>query len=128
MGPFGDGVVHTNLPAVHLSPIQSIFSLRSIILNRKKSLKHLTVILMSVAYQVLKIDEGKASAAAGVTVKHHLNLLEGPELLELCLELPLVGVEAQTEHTEALAGLRIISVTLMPPPEWIKVTMKASNA
>ena len=70
---------------------------------------------------VLKIDEGKASAAAGVTVEDHLNLLERTELLELCLELPLVGVEAQTEHAEALAGLRIISVTLMPPPDLIKV-------
>ena len=76
---------------------------------------------MSVAYQVLKIDEGKASAAAGVTVEDHLNLLEGTKFLELCLKLSLVGVEAQPEHAKALAGLRVISVTLMPPPDWIKV-------
>ena len=62
-----------------------------------------------------------------MAIEDHLNLLEGPELLELCLELPLVGVEAQAEHSEALAGLRVISVTLMPPPDWIKVTMKASD-
>ena len=83
--------------------------------------------VMSVAYQVLEIDESKASAAAGVTVEDHLDLLEWPELLELCLELPLVGVEAHAEHAEALAGLRVISVTLMPPPDWLKVTMKASD-
>ena len=82
---------------------------------------------MVVAYQVLKIDEGKASATASVAIEDYLNLLEGPELLEFCLEFPLVGVKAQTEHAEALAGLRIISVTLMPPPDLIKVTMKASD-
>ena len=83
--------------------------------------------MMGVAYQVLEIDEGKASAPAGVAIEDHLDLLEGPELLELCLELPLVGVEAQAEHSEALTGLRVISVTLMPPPDWINVTMKASD-
>ena len=83
--------------------------------------------MMGVAYLVLEIDEGKASAPAGVAIEDHLDLLEGPELLELCLELPLIGVEAQAEHAEALAGLRVISVTLMPPPDWIKVTMKASD-
>ena len=73
--------------------------------------------MAAVVYHVLEVDEGKAPAAAGVTVEDHLDLLEGPELLELGLELPLVGVEAQPEHAEALAGLGVISVTLMPPPD-----------
>ena len=65
------------------------------------------------AYHVLEIDECKATAAASVTVKDHLDLLKGPELLKLSLELPLVGVEAQSEHTKALAGLGIVSVALV---------------
>jgi len=97
VSPLGDGEVHTNLPAVHLSPVQSILGLGRIV-------------------HVLEVDEGKASAATGVAVEDHLDLLERPELLELSLELPLVGVEAQTEHAEALAGLGVISVTLMSPP------------
>ena len=73
--------------------------------------------MVVVAYHVLEVDEGKASAATGVAVEDHLDLLERPELLELSLELPLVGVEAQTEHAEALAGLGVISVTLMSSPD-----------
>jgi len=94
VGPLGDGVVHTDLPAVHLSPIESLFGLSSII-------------------HILEVDECKAAAAASVTVKDHLDLLEGPKLLKLSLELPLVGVEAQSEHAEALAGLGIVSVALV---------------
>ena len=65
------------------------------------------------AYHVLEIDECKAAAASSVTVKDHLDLLKGPELLKLSLKLPLVGVEAQSEHPEALAGLGIVSVALV---------------
>ena len=65
------------------------------------------------AYHVLEIDERKATAAASVTVKDHLDLLEGPELLKLSLKLPLVGVEAQSEHAKTLAGLGIVSVALV---------------
>ena len=43
----------------------------------------------------------------------YLDLLQGPELLELGLELPLAGVQTQAEHTEALAGLGLVSVALM---------------
>ena len=42
----------------------------------------------------------------------YLDLLQGPELLELGLELPLAGVQTQAEHAEALAGLGLVSVAL----------------
>ena len=78
--------------------------------------------MVVVAYQVLEVDEGKAPAAAGVAVEDHLDLLERPELLELGLELPLVGVEAQTEHAEALAWRGVISVALVSPPDRNTIT------
>ena len=43
----------------------------------------------------------------------YLDLLQGPELLELGLELPLAGVQTQAEHAEALAGLGLVSVALV---------------
>ena len=112
MSPLGDGVVHTDLPAVHLSPIESLFGLSSIILTRILLQSFLTGMNVN-SYHILEVDECKAAAAASVTVKDHLDLLEGPKLLKLSLELPLVGVEAQPEHAEALAGLGIVSVALV---------------
>jgi len=94
VSPLGDGEVHTNLPAVHLSPIQSFFGLFGIL-------------------HILEVDESEAAAAASVAVEDHLDLLERPKLLELGLELPLVGVEAQSEHADALAGRGIVSVALV---------------
>ena len=48
-----------------------------------------------------------------MAVQHHLDFLQGPELLELGLELPLAGVQTQAEHAEALAGLGLVSVALV---------------
>jgi len=97
VGSLSDGKVNTNLSAIHLNAIQCVFSLSSVIL-------------------ILIVDEGKAPAAPCVAVQHHLDFLQGPELLELGLELPLVSVETQTEHAKALAGLWLVSVTLMTSP------------
>ena len=113
MGPLGDRVVHTDLPAVHLSSVQRILGLRGIVLGRFNVLiLHRKRIIIRV-YQILEVDEGKASAAARVTVENHLDLLEWAELLELGLKLPLIGVEAQSEHPKALAGRSVISVALV---------------
>ena len=46
----------------------------------------------------------------------YLYSLQRSELLELRLELPLGGVEAQPEHTDTLAGLRLLPVADVAPP------------
>ena len=62
---------------------------------------------------IFKIDEGKAPAAARVTIQHYLDLLQRAILLKLRLEFPLAGVQRQPEHPEALAGLRVVTVALV---------------
>ena len=97
MSSFSDAEVHANLPPVQLYSIQCLPRFRSII-NR------------------LEVDEREASAAASVTVQDDLNLLQGAEPLELGLQLPLAGVETQSEHSETLARLRRVSGALVAPP------------
>jgi len=94
VGPLGDRVVHPDLAVVQISTVHGIASLRGVVL-------------------IFKIDEGKAPAAARVTIQHYLDLLQRPVLLELRLELPLAGVQRQPEHPQALAGLRVVAVALV---------------
>jgi len=97
VGPLGDGEVNTDLPPVHLGARHGVTGLSGVL-------------------GVLEVDEREASTAASVTVQDDLNLLQGAEPLELGLQLPLAGVEAQSEHSEAFARLRRVSGALVAPP------------
>jgi len=54
----------------------------------------------------LEIHEGKPSGPASLSIKNHLNFLQGAKLGELLFQLSLSGVQAQAENTQARGLIR----------------------
>ena len=89
--PLRDGEVHPDRLPVQLLAVHHLPGLRGVLNG-------------------LKVDEGKASAAARVSVQDNLALLNTSKGAKVLLELPLGGVKTQAEHTEALVGLGSLSI------------------
>jgi len=97
VGSLRDGEVHADLPPVQLGAGHGVAGLGGVL-------------------DVLEVDESEASATSGVSVQDDLDLLERSVPLELGLQLSLAGVEAQTEHSQTLAGLWGVPGALVTPP------------
>ena len=91
MGPLRDREVHADRLPVQLLAVHHLPGLGSVL--------HGVV-----------VDEGEATAAAGVSIQNYLTLLDAPERAEVFLQLPLGGVQGQAEHSQALVGLRSFSL------------------
>ena len=97
MSSLGDAEVHPDLLAVQLGVGHGVASLRSVL-------------------NLLDGDECEAPGPASLAVQHHGDLGDGAELAELLLQLPLRGVETQSEHPQTCVGLGRVSVALVSPP------------
>jgi len=87
----GYGKIYTNLLPIELQAIHGVSGLSSVLRS-------------------FHVHESESSAFAAESIHHHLDLLNGAELPELLVQVPLGGVETQPEHAEALGGLRILAV------------------
>lgn len=98
MSSLGYGKIYTNLLPIELQAIHGVSGLSSII-------------------YAFKVNESKSSAFAAESIHDHLDLLDGSEFPELLVQIPLGGVETQSEYSETLGWIWIFpvcSVTIGP--------------
>jgi len=64
--------------------------------------------------QSLEINEGETTRATSLSVEDNVDSLQRPELGKLLFQLPLCGVQAQPENSQAGSLLRILTVSNVP--------------